>query len=59
VADVYVLAQAQPLLFVYPSQVHPTTSTAGGRYRVHLPHIPDPDRRRRRDEDALVVLGAL
>lgn len=69
VADVYTLASPTPTLYVYPSALHPTpAATPGGTPpRTFRPYDPYPrlpwpkeqDSRRRDDEAALTVLGAL
>lgn len=63
-ADVFILPSPTPTLYVYPSALHPTapttTSGVGFPFAYTYPtQSPDDDKRRRRDETALAVLGAL
>lgn len=62
-ADVFILPSLTPTLFIYPSALHPTAPTTGGGgfpFAYTYPtQAPDDDKRRRRDETALAVLGAL
>ena len=67
-ANVFVLASPSPVLYVYPSQLHPTppvTDTVRGGRALNLdyfnpyPHPLQPrvPKRRRRFEDAVLILG--
>lgn len=67
-SDVYVLASPSPVLWVYPSQVHPSppeppSSGGGGTWEPRSVHRwePDPDPVDWDEEDALalLLLGAL
>lgn len=64
--DVYILAGAEPVLYAYPSQLHPTSPppTGGGAKFEFHPYNPFPagladQRHRDDDEAALAVLGLI